>query len=241
MNIKPTERILVIGDPHLGPGTGHRDYLRFLLWVKASHKLSTVMCVGDLVDWSSISYHEKEFWAVGPDQEVAAIRKAVRPWAQAFPKMYIAKGNHDNLPMRQLKTHGLPKAFLSHYNELIGAPKGWIWDAQFKWKMACGVKVVMAHSFSSSWSALSDQASTCCLIQGHHHEMGGVVWSSNPNGETWALAAGCGIEPSHPIYNYRKTGRRQLTNPVIGCGVVVNGLATFIPMWQDTRGRWKGH
>jgi hypothetical protein len=241
MKIPATERVLVIGDPHLGPGTSHRDYLPFLCAVRNKYRLDTHLCVGDVADWHSISYHEREFWAVGADEELAAIRKCVGPWAKEFPRLYITRGNHDALPERRLKTHGLPRAMGgADYNQLLSAPAGWVWDSTHHWRMKCGVKVVMSHAFSGSWTALAKAADTCCLIQGHHHEMGGVVWSNNPNGETWALSAGCGINPNASAFNYRSTGKRQLNRPILGCGIIIDGTAQFLPMWLGRHGRWTG-
>lgn len=236
-----TERILIIGDTHLGPGTHHPDYLAFCTAVRDTHRLSTHLHIGDVADWSSISYHEKEFWAVTPDQERDTIVQHVQPWAQAFPKLHITIGNHCDLPRRKLKTFGLPLAMQGpDRNYMIGGPEGWTWSKQATFHLACGVTCVMAHAFSGSWTAFGKMADTCALIQGHHHEMGGVAWSNNPNGRTFALSVGCGINADHPTFNYRRNGKKQLTDPVLGCGLIINGDARFVPMWTDKHGRWNG-
>lgn len=236
---KLSSRILIIGDTHLGPGTGHRDYLKFLLAVANEYHIGSVLHVGDVVDWGSISYHEKEPWAVGPDREQELIEEAVQPFGEAFPEMHITNGNHCDLPKRRLKTHGLPLKMLGpDRNWLIGAPDGWKWYDTFEFKLDCGVKVLMQHSFSGSWASFHKAASTCCLIQGHHHEMGGVAWSRNINGETFALSAGCGINPDHPIFNYRKQGLKSVLAPILGCGIIIDGYASFVPMWLKSNGRW---
>jgi hypothetical protein len=50
-------RLLVIGDTHC-PGM-RRGYVDFLQRVAETHDVDRVVHIGDLVDWASISFHEK--------------------------------------------------------------------------------------------------------------------------------------------------------------------------------------
>lgn len=239
MKIKVSERILIIGDTHLGKGTSHPDYLQFLVTVRDHYETDTTIHIGDVGDWSSISYHEDEFWSVSPDVEREEIVKHTKEYWKQFPDMYICLGNHDMLPERKLKTFKLPRAMLgSDYNYLVGGPDTWVWGKKFEFRLTCGIKCVAAHSFSGSWTAFGKMADTCALIQGHHHTMAGVSWSYNPHGKTFAMATGCGINPSHPVFNYSRNGRGQLVEPLLGCGVILNGAAYWLPMWTNKNGRW---
>ena len=239
MKIKVSERILIIGDTHLGKDTGHCDYLAFCKAISKQYSTDTTLHIGDVADWHSISYHENEFWQVSPDMERDEIVQRTAPWADAFPEMHITLGNHDLIPERKLKTFGLPKAMLGEdYNYLVGGPKGWKWGNKFEFKLKCGITCIMAHAFSGSWTAFGKMADTCALIQGHHHTMAGVAWSYSPHGKTFAMATGCGINPKHPVFNYSKRGRGQIVEPLLGCGVILNGAAYWLPMWTDKKGRW---
>lgn len=242
MKIKVSERILVIGDSH--SPVEHPNYLDFLIAVRKYYSTKTTIHIGDVVDFASISYHEKEFGCPSPEQEVEIVRDNLAPWRKAFPKMFICQGNHDSLPVRKLKSAGLPPQLLKNgdINDLIAGPKGWLWANELEFTLGCGVPVVASHKFSGSVQSFSKMADVICLIQGHFHEMAGVWWSKNPHGKTFAMATGCGINPDSPAFNYRKeySGRAKITKPLLGCGIIINGAAFWLPMWTDKRGCWTG-
>ena len=50
-------RVLVIGDAHC-PGM-RRGYVEFLKRIADDYAVNRVVHIGDLADWSSISFHEK--------------------------------------------------------------------------------------------------------------------------------------------------------------------------------------
>ena len=76
--------VLVIGDTHC-PGM-RRGYVDFLQRTADKHGCDRVVCIGDVVDWAAISFHEKLPGMPGAKAEVAQARKQVARLAAAFPK-----------------------------------------------------------------------------------------------------------------------------------------------------------
>ncbi len=100
-----------------------RGYVDFLKRVANDYAVNRVVHIGDLVDWASISYHEKHPSLRNPSDEYARARKQVATLAHAFPKADWLIGNHDALTERQAITAGLPKEVLREYADLWGV--GW--------------------------------------------------------------------------------------------------------------------
>jgi len=237
MIIETTERILVIGDTHF-PAT-HPDYVAFLVAVRDAYKLDSTLHVGDVVDFHAISYHETDTELPTAAEELRIARECLASLAAEFPEMHITQGNHDNLPQRRLQTHGLPQAFLPGFNTLFNTPETWHWHTGFvKFFLKCGMPVVMQHGIASSLTAGANKLRTASLIQGHHHYTSGVAWQSAADWRLFFLSVGCGVDPDHLGMAY--AGSSVLKIPALGCGVVVDGWASHIPMWLDDTGRWNG-
>ena len=91
--------VLIIGDTH-APGM-RRGYVDFLKRVADTHGVNRVVHIGDLVDWASISYHEKSPGLSNATREFELARRQVASLARAFPKADWLIGNHDALTERQ--------------------------------------------------------------------------------------------------------------------------------------------
>ena len=88
-------RVLIVGDTHCpGMRTGYVDLLKR---VADSYSITRIVHIGDLVDWASISYHEKSPSLRNASLEYAKARKQVASLTKAFPKADWLIGNHDAL------------------------------------------------------------------------------------------------------------------------------------------------
>jgi hypothetical protein len=87
--------VLIIGDTHC-PGM-RQGYVDFLQRVADSHSVTRVVHIGDLVDWASISFHEKSPGLSNATREFDAARRQVATLHRAFPKADWLIGNHDAL------------------------------------------------------------------------------------------------------------------------------------------------
>jgi hypothetical protein len=51
------------------------------------------------------------------------------------------------------------------------------------------------------------------------------------------MRVGCMIDDESLAFEYNKT---TLQRPVIGCGIIINGQPSLIPMVLNKKGRWIG-
>ena len=231
------QSILVIPDTHIP--AEHPDALDFLCAVKRSYRTNMTLHVGDVVDWHAISYHESDPDLPSSGDELSLVQQRMQQWGKAFRDVVVSAGNHDKLPQRKLTSLGLPKAFLRHYNDILGTPKSWLWMPRYhEFRLRCGMPVVMQHSLSSSIEAGKNKLRTASLVSGHYHSTAGTAWNTAPDWRLFYLAVGCLVDPTHPAMAYADEGVLKL--PALGCGLIVDGYATHIPMWLNEDGRWNG-
>ena len=119
-------RVLVIGDTHC-PGM-KIGYVDFLKRIADRYSINRVIHIGDLVDWASISYHEKSPSLRNASLEYRKALKQVATLARAFPKVDWLIGNHDALTERQAVTAGLPPELLRDPRVTIFATLGLKWS-----------------------------------------------------------------------------------------------------------------
>jgi predicted phosphodiesterase len=103
--------VLIIGDTHC-PRHAATATSASSGSVADSHDVTRVVHIGDLVDWASISFHEKPGLS-NADSRVRAARRQVATLARAFPKADWLIGNHDALTERQAVAVGLPPQILA--------------------------------------------------------------------------------------------------------------------------------
>jgi len=232
-----TDDILVIGDPH--HPAGHPDYLPFLKAVRKKYKCKNVLCVGDMVDFQALGYHESDPDLPSAGDELERVVKTLKDWQKAFPSLVISEGNHTKMPKRKAKTFGLPRAFLRGFNDVFGITADWVWEpSHVTFNLACGMPVLMQHSWSASLDAGKKALCSESVIGGHFHSSSGVTWSQDTKYRRFYMAAGCGVDPKHPAMSYGRNGAKSIHT--LSCGIIVNGAAHVIPMWLTPEGRWSG-
>lgn len=109
-------RVLIIADTHC-PGM-RRGYVDFLKRVADDYAVNRVVHIGDLVDWASISYHEKSPSLTNATSEYGRAKRQVASLSRAFPDADWLIGNHDALTERQAITAGLPTQLLRDYRDM---------------------------------------------------------------------------------------------------------------------------
>lgn len=140
MLIGGKESFLVISDMHIP--YHHKDTFDFLLALDAEYNFDNILCVGDMVDNHRGSYHESEPGSYDEETEYTMAQEALQELQELFPKMVIVTGNHDEIPVRKLKTCGLPSSMLSDYNSIYGLNKGWTWLPEYRFNSK-GAKPVL--------------------------------------------------------------------------------------------------
>lgn len=58
-------------------------------------------------------------------------------------------------------------------------------------------------------------------VQGHFHEKFKIYYWANPLGLYWAMQVGCLIDDDSLAFAYNNV---NLKRPIIGCGVIVDGV-----------------
>lgn len=217
---------LVIGDTHLP--FEHKDYLNFCIRIHRYFKCSRVVHIGDLVDNNAISYHEHDPDGWNPESEMKETDKHLKAWFTAFPKLYLCRGNHDDLVDRKGKTIGLPKRCFKQFREMWSLPNGWVDDFWFMLDDVIYEHGMRSGKFSYMQAAQDNFMST---VTGHTHSSAGVGWVATEQHLFFGLGVGCGIDRHRYAFSYGRDFKRK---PIIGCGLVSNtrrGInAQFIPM-----------
>ena len=219
--------VLIIGDTHC-PGM-RRGYVAFLQGVADEYEPGRVDHIGDLVDWHTISYHEKSPNAIGSIGEYKKAKRQVSKLYDAFPVCDWLIGNHDALPLRQAASIGMPEDVLRDPTELWNVP-GWTAHERFAHIEIDGVLYAHGDGGSGGMYGFANQARTNfkSTVIGHYHGNAGVVWHCNPDYRVFGMAVGCGIDVHNPAFNYAKNHRRK---PILGCGVVIDGKRAFFEPW----------
>lgn len=226
-------RILAIADTQ--HPFDHVDYLKFLKAVARKYKTKEVVHVGDLVDHHALSdfVHDPDGFSAG--HELIQAKARLKSYYNAFPNVKVCIGNHDHRIYRRAMGAGIPRAYLRGYNDFLDAPKGWRFEE--KWEID-GVIYKHGEGYSGANGAINaakDELRSCVI--GHLHSDAGVLYWANSEVLLFGMNVGSGIDRKSYAFAYGKVMRRK---PIISCGVVIDGIATLVPMILNKRGRWNG-
>ncbi len=226
-------RVLVIGDCHCP--VMHRNYVPFLQKIAEQWEVDTVVQIGDLVDWASISYHPKAPSLKDSEREFRKAMTQVQQIYSAFPECIWLIGNHDALTERQVFDVGLPMDVLKDYKTLWNVPT-WEVIPRYGEKIIDGVLYMHGDKGKGGrFPALSNAESFFqSVVQGHAHSAAGVQYGANRNMRYFGLQVGCGVDYRKAAMAY---GVKYPRKPILGCGIVIDGkTALFEPM--DLKNRY---
>lgn len=229
--MKKANTVLAIPDLHCP--FHHIDAFAFLAEVKKVYKPDVVVNMGDLEDWHSISMHDHDPDGLSPGDELKALRLSIAPLKKLFPKMLICTSNHGSLPLRRAFKFGLPSELIKSYQDIIQAPK--TWKIADTWEID-GVIYEHGEAFAGQQGAIkSANANMQSTVIGHIHAFAGIQYSANQKHLIFGFNVGCLIDRAKYAFAY---GKKLKAKPIIGCGIIRNGIPTFIPMQMDSKGRW---
>jgi predicted phosphodiesterase len=219
-------RVLVIADTHCP--CMRAGYVDFLKRIADRYSVNRVVHIGDLVDWASISYHEKHPGLKDTEREIERAKRQVATLVKAFPKADWMIGNHDELPIRQAITTGLSPRLLKSENEFWDVP--WKVHARFSKLEIDGVFYAHGDAGRSGQDAAHKQSQDNfrSTVIGHFHGQAGVKWFANQDSRVFGLSVGCGVDASAMAFDY---GKRFSRKPVLGCGVVIGGKQAYFEPW----------
>lgn len=225
---------MCIGDQHTP--YEHKDYFTFLKVVRDTYKPDIVVNMGDEVDKHAMSFHDSDPDLPSAGDELELAIKHLQTLYKLFPKCIVLHSNHGSMHYRKGKHHGIPRKYLKGYNEILEAPKGWTWQNDFKHKMNNGQYVYMTHGIEKNTGRFARNMGMC-VVQAHYHTDFNIEYSSTPEQLIWGMSVGCGIDKNSMAFAYDKA---NLKRPILGCGVIINGVPRLIPMLVDKKGNWVG-
>ncbi len=226
--------MVIMAIPDLHVPFHHKDAYKFLGAVKRKYKPNEIVNLGDMEDWHSISMHDHDPDGLSPGCELEELRLKLKPLAKMFPKMKICTSNHGSLPFRRAFKHGLPKKLLKSYQEILQAPKGWIWADEW---IVDGIVFEHGDPYSGAKAAINcANGNMQSTVIGHVHAFAGIQFSANSRHLIFGFNAGCLIDKHAYAFHY---GKKFKSKPILGCGIIINGVPQFVPM-KLKNGRWTG-
>ena len=224
--------VLAIGDTHAP--CMHPDYVNFLQEIQEERKCKKVVHIGDVVDWASISFHEKTTKLKNADEEFDKAFEQVQDIYKAFPRLTWLIGNHDCLTLRQGVSAGLPEKVLKSFTRLWEVPK-WTVIPRFGNVVIDNVHYQHGDRGKGGQQAalINARSEFRSVVQGHHHSLGFCAYAANERptdqgGRIFGLQTGCGVDHGLEAQAY---GKKYNAKPLIGCGVVIKGRkGYFEPM-----------
>jgi hypothetical protein len=224
-----SKTILCISDMH-GP-YHHPDSLDFLDALKKKYKP-----LGDLVDNHGISFHDSDPDLDGPGKELEKAQAFCQDLEVLFPRLTIIGSNHGDLPLRKFVANGLPRGMIRPYHEMYGVSTMWRFIDDLT--LTDGkTTVYFVHGISKNGLKVVAQRGLC-VVQGHFHTDFRIDYLSNPANLLWSMQAGCLIDKKSLAFAYNQL---DLQRPIIGTGIIKDGLPILEPMILNKKGRWVGN
>jgi hypothetical protein len=231
------ERTLAVSD--LQEPFAHIDAYDFIKAVREYYGTNTTVFIGDEVDFHGVSprfFHDPD--GRSPGDELALAVDSLRKWYDLFKReelVRVCTSNHTGRIFKKAFAAGIPKKFLRKVNEFLEAPASWEW--RDTWEVD-GIRYEHGDAgggMSAARSlAISNRQST---VIGHHHSHGGVSYIANDGECIFGLNTGCLIDRHAYVFDY---GKQAKFKPTLGCGVVICGVPSFVPMIVDKKERWIG-
>lgn len=227
------KNFLLIGDAHV-PFHNPKS-LKFLKDVQALYQIpeDNVICLGDFLDLYSFSR-----WPKSPDapvtvnQEIEGVRQEIKKWVQAFPKLTITQGNHDNRIWRKAIGADLPSQVVRSIHEVFDLPKSWELHecALIQTKSPFLCVHGDGHGISPTTLQTNPRQHGVSVAFGHFHSRASIMHINTIGlGDVWSFHVGCLVDQDSFAFEY---GSKAAFKPSLGCGVVLDEgrCPIFIPM-----------
>lgn len=214
---------LVISDLHTP--FQHPHAVDFLADLNRLHRPDLIVCVGDEADLHRWSSHPQLPELPGPADELERAVAALKPLYKLFPRVMVCNSNHVGRWSKRAAEAGFTPKMLKRTRTLLSAPKGWRWADTHD---VGGVHYRHGDGFGGRVPALTAaERLRRRVVMGHVHTAAGAWWSAGPFDVLWGLQVGCLVDPASPAFAY---GKWAAARPVLGCGLVADGVPAFIPL-----------
>ena len=214
--------VLVISDlhaPYILPW-----YLEHCREQQERWNCGTVVYIWDIVDFHSISYHEKIPEELNPAWEMAEARNQLQDWYYTFPNAKVLMWNHDLLIYRQARTAWLLREFIKDPNTIFQAPDTYEFVNE----------LIIDDVLYTHWST-SDAWKKCILenmnmVSWHAHTKCWIMYHQNRHWQLWGMQVGVWIDYSKQAFEYAKSNSKY---PVSACWVVLDNWKLPIVLPYD--------
>lgn len=195
-------------------------------------KKENVYCVGDEVDAYYGGLYKRDPNAdLSAMTEIMITNERLKAWYATFPHMKVALSNHGSRWFRKAFDAEIPSILLRKYEEVIEAPKTWVWSKRF---VVEGSKQKFIVEHGDDWGGQTPAAKAALhygisVVIGHHHSKMQIHQQVTGFQNVWSFVSGCMIDFDSYAFNY---ARAHSHKPVIGTGVILDGgrIPLFCPL-----------
>ena len=214
----------------------HPDLLPFLCRVKEKFSPDKWICIGDEVDKHALSFHDSDPDLPSAGDELILAQERLKDIFKLIPECQVLDSNHGSMAYRKAYASGIPRAYMRGYAEVLGAPRGWTWHDELIVSATDGSDIYFHHGKVANVLTAS-KGEAMSFVQGHYHSRFEIQYWGNKGGLYFGMTVGCLIDPSSMAFSYGKNFSKR---PIIGMGLILDGMPVLIPMVLDKMGRWDG-
>ena len=217
--------ILVIGDLH--EPVSLEWYLQFCREQQEKRNCWTVIYIGDIVDFHSISYHEKIPEELNPSWEISYARSKLKDWYTTFPKAKVCYGNHDLLWYRNARTAWLLREFIQSPHQIFWAPLTYEFQEEYIID-----NVIYTHGNMGN-ARKKTPIEWMSMVSWHCHNISWVQYFRNRHQQIFGMQVGTWIDYSKRNFDYARITPKV---PILSCWVVLKNwtLPIVIPFTWKT-------
>ena len=203
-------------------------YPEWCMEVFSQWEVERIIHIGDLADFHAASFHDSEIGFYDAVSEMDAARYQIQHMEGVFgPDVEVLIGNHDANLGRKMKANGLDPSLLRTPSDIWGVN----WEFYPRYAKLIIDDVIYMHGDQGRGGKTPALAKAegewMSVVCGHHHSSAGAWYGCNANTRYFGLNVGCGVDHKHAVMAY---GASFAAKPMLGCGVVIDGVPYFEPM-----------
>ena len=203
--------VLVIGDIHAPHDLD--GYLAFCREQQELWNCGTIIFIGDVADFHSISQRQKIPEILNPKWEIALAIERLKDWYATFPKATVTLGNHDLRPWKAAAGAWLLREFIQDANTIFQAP------ATYDFVNEIIINNVLYTHWTKGTAFKKCVTEWMNIVQWHCHNSAGVQFYRNRQWQVRWMQTGNWIDYEKVAFDY---ARELSAQPVLSCGVVLN-------------------